>query len=76
MRRFIVLLENEAMEPERKNYLSPILAILFLVLTIVVIPLLVAEITQKHVRKIDPISSLITACRYNADIMRVASRLT
>lgn len=75
MRRFIVLSESKVMEPDRKNYLTPILAILFLVLTIVVIPLIVAETSQKHVRKIDPNSSLMPATRYNADTLRVTARL-
>jgi hypothetical protein len=76
MRRFMVLLEDEAVEPDRKKYLTPILAVLLLLLAFVVIPLFVAETSRKHVRKIDPISSSTPTSRYNADIMRVTTRLT
>ncbi len=46
------------MEPDKKKYLTPILAIIFLLLTIIIIPLIVAETSQKHVRKTDSISMI------------------
>jgi len=54
------------MEPDRKKYLTPILAIIFLLLTIVVIPLLVAETSQKRVRKTETISVVSPASGYKA----------
>jgi Ca2+/Na+ antiporter len=48
------------MEPDKKKYLAPMLAILLLLLTIIIIPLIVAETSQKHVRKTETISMMIS----------------
>jgi hypothetical protein len=66
--------EGEAVEPERKKYLVPILAMLLLLLVIVVVPLIVAETSQQHVRKVGTISAVspISGCKadYSGGMIR------
>lgn len=56
------------MEPDKKKYLTPILAVIFLLLAFVVIPLIAAESSRKHAKKIDTVSSAMPISPYNAAI--------
>ena len=64
------------MEPDKRKYLTPILAIVFLLLSIIVIPLIVAETSQKHARKTDAVSAVLPASRYNACVADAADEWT
>lgn len=62
------------MEPDKKKYLIPILAILFLLLTIVIIPLIVAETSDRHVRKTEPISAVFPLSGSGTHVESVSGR--
>jgi len=55
---FKLLSEGKVMESDKKKYLTPVLAIIIVMMAFVVIPLIVAETSQKHVRKTESMSIL------------------